>query len=242
MLDTVILGSGYFSAGFALNHEGTLVIEETQLLDPNFCARLSGFAMDAERPSSPDAASLFDTLLKEGVFNNGKMAVNELEPAFCRFLEKRALNILLGSFCTGLKRKDDGFELEICNNEGISRISAKRVIDARVPCGGRMNLLVALKDGTLPRIEGAAPAFYPDQCTLSADLDRVTDINEAKSLILEKFEDALAEAGARIVLTSYRMDGAPIEDAYTDAIGVLHIDERAFGDIFSAYEKGECLV
>lgn len=242
MLDTVILGSGYFSAGFALNHEGALIIEETQLLDPNFCARLSGFDMKAERPRSPDAASLFDTLLKEGVFNNGKMAVNELEPAFCRFLEKRELNILLGSFCTGLKRKDNGFELEICNNEGISHISAKKIIDARIPCGSRMNLLVALKDGTLPRIEGAAPAFYPDQCTLSADLDRVTDINEAKSLILEKFEDALAEAGARIVLTSYRMDGAPIEDAYTDAIGVLHIDERAFGDIFSAYEKGECLV
>ena len=49
------------------------------------------------------------------------------------------------------------------------------------------------------------------------------------------------EAGSRIIVTSYKMSGTPISEAYSDGMGILHVDERAFGDIFSAYEKGECL-
>ena len=41
--ETVILGSGYFSLGYASSHKDTLIIEETQLLDPHFFGTLSGF-------------------------------------------------------------------------------------------------------------------------------------------------------------------------------------------------------
>ena len=57
----------------------------------------------------------------------------------------------------------------------------------------------------------------------------------------DEYKEKLAEVGARIVLTSYRMGGAPIKEAYRDEKGILHIDERAFGDIFGAYAKGGSL-
>ena len=158
-----------------------------------------------------------------------------------RFSEGRGLNILLGSFCTEIKKTEDGFLLEICNNEGLSSVCAERVIDARVPSGNEMNLLLATEKGAYPKLSRVCPAFYPDQCVATLCFDGVYDVNEAKSLVVEKCEKALLESGSRIIVTSYKMSGAPISEAYSDGMGILHVDERAFGDIFSAYEKGECL-
>lgn len=239
--DTVIIGSGYFSAGYALSHKNTLVIEETQLLDPNFCGRLLGFDMKCKRPTERDGGALFDAFEAEGIMGDGKLAVNELEPAFCRFLEGRGLELLLGTVCTEIDKNEGGYRIEICNNEGINEVFAKEVIDARVPFGSTLTLLLATKDGVYPSLDCVRPAFYPDQCVVSLELEGVSDLNEAKSLVLELCEEKLAEVGARIVLTSYRMGGAPIKEAYRDEKGILHIDERAFGDIFGAYAKGGSL-
>ena len=239
--ETVIIGGGYFSAGYALSHKNTLIIEETQLLDPNFCGRLLGFDMICERPEGGDAAALFDAFFKEELIGDGRLSVNELEPAFCRFLEGRGLDFLLGTVCTDIEKTEGGYKLEICNNEGVSDIFAKKVIDTRVPLGNQMILLVELNDGAYPKLDGVRPAFDKNQCIIPVEFEGVTDHNEAKSLALKKCVDALAEVGARIILTSYRMCGAPIKEAYTDEEGILHVDERAFGDIFGAYAKGGSL-
>ena len=239
IFDTVVLGSGYFSLGYAATHENTLIIEDTQLLDPNFYGTLSGFGMKSEKLCAKGAASLYNAFVNEGIVGEDRLAVNELEPALCRFVEGKAPNILLGTFCIGVKKTDCGYEISFCNNEGINRVLAKRVIDTRIACGNRMNILVAVKDQKEPELSAVSKAFYDDQRLIELDFDGNIDINDAKSKALDLVEDELAEAGARIVGTSYRMCGTPITEIYEDENEVLHVDERKFDGIFAAYEKGE---
>ena len=241
LYNTIVIGSGYYSVAYALNHEKTLIIEETQLLDPNFCARLCSFEMDANQPNSPDAKSLFGAFRGEGLLKAGCIAVNELETAFCRFVQGRELNVLLGTVCLEIREHRDGFAVDICNNDGISTLYAKTIIDARVPRGDQLNFLVCTPDSAPPAVEEIHPAFYPDQFRISAPFPGVADINEAKMLALETHEAALAEVGARIILMAYQLDGAPIQQPYTDDNGILHVDERAFGNVFAAYQEGEII-
>jgi hypothetical protein len=195
--------------------------------------------MKTKRPDAKGAQSLYDAFLEDGVIGEDKLAVNELEPSLCRFVSADMPDILFGSFCTEIKKNDEGYELEICNNEGLSTIFAKKVIDARLVGGGKINFLLALCDRKLPDVDGAAKAFYGDQGVVSFCFDGVYDINEAKVLALEAAEEKLSEAGAKIVGSSYRMCGSPVSGSCVDRLGVIHVDERSFGDIFAAYEKGE---
>ena len=236
--ETVILGSGYFALGFAFSHKNTLIIEETQLLDPHFFGTLSGFGCEEQKVCAKGASALREAFEKEGVIGK-RLAVNELEPALCRFAERQMPNILLGSFCTDIKRSGDGFFVEICNNEGVSRVFAHHIIDTRMGKGSKINFLLAVNPKNLPCIEGLSPAFYPDQAVVSLDFDGIYDINEAKSKSLDLLEGALREAGAKIVCSSYRMFCAKVCEPYTDEMGILHIDETSMGGIFAAYEKGE---
>ena len=237
--ETVILGSGYFSLGYASTHKNTLIVEATQLADPNFFGTFDGFGMKTERPGAKGAEKLYDAFFKEGIIGEESLAVNELEPALCRFVSEDIPNVLFGSFCTEIKKNADGYELEICNNEGLSTIFAKMVIDARVSAGNKINILIALTEGRLPDVNGAMKAFYENQGVISLCFDGVYDINKTKLLALEAVEEKLVEVEAKIMGSSYRMCGAPVTDVYEDSLGITHIDERSFGDIFAAYEKGE---
>ncbi len=236
--ETVILGSGYFSLGYATTHENTLIIEDTQLVDPHFFGTLSGVESNVEKPTAIGAAALYEALVNEGVVKAGKLAVNELEPAVCRFIADKKLNVLLGTFCTAIEREGDGYKIEICNNEGLNTVRAQKVIDMRLEYGNRMNLLVAVNDGKIPDLPCVTPAFYDDQRIIELTFAEACDINEAKLRILD-LQNELCKAGARIVCTSYRMFGAPHFEPYTDENGILHVDETAEGGIFAAYEKGE---
>ena len=241
MFDTVILGSGYFSLGFAMNHKNTLIIEDTQLLDPNFYGVLSGFDMKVEKPSAKGAVALYEAFVKEGIVGEHGLAANELEPALCRFVGNKMPGVLLGTFCVGVEKTPDGYEVSLCNNEGVSRIFAKNVIDTRVAYGNCIKFLIAVNDGKEPALSSLYPAFYGDQRVAEVRFDRNIDINDAKSKALDMIGGALSDVGARIVSTSYRMCGAPLTESYEDENAILHVDERSFGDIFAAYEKGETL-
>ena len=237
--DTAVIGSGYFSLGYAQSHKNTLIIEETQLVDPNFFGRLDGFDMVTRRPNAKAAAELYDALDADGVIGEGGLAVNELEPAVCRFLRGKEPDILLGTVCVGIEKERGGYRVSVCNNEGISELHCKRVIDTRIEQGNVMNILIAIKDGKEPRIEGISPAFYGDQRLLTINMGDISDINEAKSRALDIIEDSFKAVGARAVGLSYRMLGASCFEPYTDGDGIFHVDERSFGDIFTAFEKGE---
>ena len=241
MYETVILGCGYFSLGYAYSHDDTLIIEETQLADPHYFGTLEGFGTTCVKPTSVGGAALFDAFGSDGVLANGKLAVNELEPALCRFVKGFEPEILLGSFCTDIKKTLRGYDITFCNNEGLGVVSAKRVIDTRQRGGNRMNLLLAVDESKRLNLENVSNAFYDNQKVWSVELDGTNDINEAKSRIIELYGDSLREAGARIITTSYRMFGEKGVEPYTDETEILKVNEIVWNDPFEAFEKGELL-
>jgi len=239
MYETVILGSGYFSVGYAYAHQNTLIIEETQLADPHFFGTLEGFDADFVKPTSQGAAELYGSFEKDGVLKEGRLAVNELEPALCRFIKNTQPEILLGSFCTEVKKTQKGYNVTLCNNEGIRVVSTRRVIDTRQREGKKINLLLALKDGQIPRLDNVLPSFYEGQKIWKVYFEDECDVNEAKSRILDVYGDRLRECGARIIATSYRMIDDSNPEPCEDAQGIWKVCERSFGNPFAAFEKGE---
>ena len=239
MYETVILGSGYFSFGYAYTHKNTLIIEETQLADPHFFGELRGFELDCVRPTSKGGAELYDAFLNDGVLKDGRLAVNELESAFCRFIKGFEPEILLGSFCTDIEKTDEGYDITVCNNEGLSRVSAHRIIDTRQRGGRSINILLALKDGKMPNVGQIAPAFYGDRAVWSVEFEDETDVNKAKSLILDTYGSLLRECGARIITTSYRMFDKTAHEPIENELGIEEVDENVWNTPFDAFAKGE---
>ena len=81
--DTIIIGSGYFAWGYALTHENTLIVEETQVADRHFGGCLRGFECEAPVLSTEGARALWDHVCTLGLFRNGRLSVTGLEAALC---------------------------------------------------------------------------------------------------------------------------------------------------------------
>lgn len=243
---TIILGSGYFSFGYAATHEDVLIVEATQLADPHCYGTLDGFAWNGKMPDAKGARGLYDALVGDGVVMDGRISVNELESAFCRFLAADMPEILLGTFCTHVDKTEGGYDLTLCNNEGLSHVFAKNVIDTRIGQGNRLGVLVYLAAGKEPCISSVdgvtvavEPAFYNDHRLITLTFKGEVDENRAKQRSLSVIEEGLRASGSKILQMSYRLFGAPILSPWRDDRGVVHIDQRAFGNLFEIYEKGE---
>ena len=243
---TVVLGSGYFSFGYAATHEDVLIVEATQLADPHCYGTLDGFAWNGKVPDSKGARGLYDALVGDGVVSDGRISVNELESAFCRFLATDMSALLLGTFCTCVNKTEDGYDLTLCNNEGLSHVFAKNVIDTRVGLGNRLGVLVYLaagKEPCIPSVDGVTvtvgPAFYDDHRLITLAFEGEVDENRAKQRSLSVIEDSLRASGSKILQMSYCLFGAPVLSPYRDDSGIVHVDQRAFGNLFEMYEKGE---
>ena len=242
----VILGSGYFSFGYAASHKDVLIVEETQLADPHFGGTLSSYAfLDAE-PHAEGAKALLNAFGGEGLIKDARISVNELESALCRFLEKDMPAILLGTFCTAVEKKEAGYCLTLCNNEGLSHVFAKEVIDNRMGRGNRLGILVYLPEGKEPILASASgivsqiePAFFEDQRLITLTFLDNADENQAKQRSLAVIEAGLRAVGGKVLQMSYRLGGAPVFLPYRNEEGILCVNEASFGNVITAYEKGE---
>ena len=74
--DTLIIGSGYSSAGFALTENNCLIAEETEMCDTHFYLPLQCYEYKDFAPSENLSAELFDTFQKFGLFKNSMQNVN----------------------------------------------------------------------------------------------------------------------------------------------------------------------
>lgn len=237
--DTILIGSGYFAWGYALTHENTLIVEETQVADRHFGGCLRGFECKAPVLSTEGARALWDHVCALGLFRDGRLSVTGLEAALCEAFEKRFPEILLGTTCMEICREDGGYALSIHNCEGLGTLRARRVIDTRVTGGQWLNVLICAGEGGLPEGDALSPAFYEGQGVCSFFLPEASDINHAKVLAYDRLRPLLTSVGAKAAQTSYRMYKDSAEAPYIDDLEILHVDETFFGDPFTAFEKGE---
>ena len=138
--DTVIVGSGYYAFGYAMTHENTLIVEETQMADRHYAACLRPF--DASRVEAcGEAAALFESMKAQGIIRDGRVRLAGLEAGLCDFATRFSPRVLLDTVCTGVEKTGEGYRITLFNNEGASEILARRVIDTRVSGGDVLHIL-----------------------------------------------------------------------------------------------------
>ena len=237
--DTVIVGSGFYSFGYAAAHGNTLIVEETHLADRHFSGCLRGFSYADAPLSAPMAKALAAYMREHGIVCGDRICVPALEAGLCAFFADCSFEVLLGTTCTEIEKDGEGYRLLLFNSEGISTVSAKRVIDTRV-CGGNvLNILVQGGIGNIVQEVSISNAFYSGQKILSLHFGNETDINRAKAEAYPRLRELLMPTGATVLQMAYRMYRAEPSVPFIDDKGVWRIDESFFGDPFTAFERGE---
>ena len=130
--DTLIEGCGYFSAGYALARESSVICEERQICDTGFYLPMRTFTHLAYEPRTDEGEAFleyFDTL---GLFKDGEQCLNRFESAFCKFLIKKQIKVYLKCKIVNKKRLDDGtWDVTVQSNAGLSHIYARNVISTK---------------------------------------------------------------------------------------------------------------
>lgn len=210
-VDTLLLGSGYTSIGYAASGADCLIAEEQEIADTHFYLPLRSYRHTPYTPVTEEGRALsgiFDSL---GLFRDGKQNVNGFEPALCRYLEERELPLLFK--CRAVRREEhDGRTLvTLSTNEGLLTVACRRVIDTRSgKRNERMTVLIraceeaaAIAASLLTGWE-MTEAFYPDHYALFAPLSG--DVNVALCRIADALDGA---EGIRIlaVAPAFAADG-----------------------------------
>ena len=242
--DTVILGSGYFSIGYAFNSDSVLIIERTQLADPNFGGTLSGFTFNASAEWTNETQSLYRYYMDKKIVSGISMNSSVSEVGLCAYIEKRNINILLGTECVGIKKLDEGYEITLINNGGYDRLLCKKILDTRYLDGKRyLNVLCrGFADtsalGAPENFEFAVTgAFETEEYVIEFAFADGVNVNVSKVEALRFLEKNFAGCGAQIVQCAYAMHASRLLPAYEyGEIPVVH--EISFGDAFAAFDAG----
>lgn len=236
--DTVIIGGGFFSCGYAAAHKNTLILEASQMLDKTYYGTLRGFESENLLPQTQNSISLCNCFNTLGVLKDNMLYVNALDVALCNFISDDIPDILLGTKCTEIKKEADLFLISYVNNEGRGLAYAEKVIVCTQPKGDFLNVLIE-HTAPLPSIFQSRKAFFENQSVITLYLPNEENVNSAKVTAYNYLARCLPEN--TMVLHMGTFTYSEPQAPYVDQIGVLHIDEFYFGSPIASYAKGETI-
>ena len=129
--DTLIVGCGYGSVGYALANKNTVICEEHQICDTSFYLPMRTFRYTPYAPKTKEGADLQELFDSFSLFKEGVQNTNGFEYAFCKFISEKDLTILLKCRVIRLLQKPDGiYDVTVQTNGGLSHLLAKQVLNA----------------------------------------------------------------------------------------------------------------
>lgn len=240
--DTLIIGSGYASIGYATANKNTLVVEEHQICDTGFYLPMRSFKYKKHTPKTQEGVLLNQVFNDLALFNDNGQNLNGFECALCKYLTINPINILLK--CRVIKNENFGDGLNkvtLYTNEGLTEVLAKKVISSLPQIAKRrMTVLFISKNLDIDKTQilnafsdaVIEPAFYNDRYALHFTvLDK--DENTAKLTVYKKWN--LLNVCAKILYISPVFYG---EDVSNNALSDFNYDNpiHAFE---VGYLKGE---
>ena len=225
MYNTIILGSGYYSAGYALGHENSIIIEKSQLCDINFYGTYSGFCQTEYEPVSQEGKEMKDYFNSLGILRDTKINVNTLESVFCSFIKNKPIKILLNTECISVTQAQGVYCVEIYNNAGLDRLYAKKVIDTRAKNKNQLNVLLELDSegyALFSKKYKVLRAFYEDEYIISYKTDK--DVNTAKLDFYNEWKNTAKLKNSRIISFAYQLSGKNVD--------------LSLGNMFKAFDLG----
>jgi hypothetical protein len=221
--DTLIIGSGYTSAGYSASHPKTIICEEREALDTSFYLPLSGFRYYPYAPKSNEGKRLFEVFCSLSLFDGYVQNTNGFESAFCTYLTERELPVLLKCRVVSKKMLDGGIiDATVQTNEGLTHLFTKKIIDARCKVGDKTLTVLFVADDIegarreiLREFEGATvePAFYDGRCALRIPIFDM-DENTVKPFIYKKWQTLTSGAKILFIAPAFSLlgDGNPMAD------------------------------
>ena len=108
--DTLIVGCGYGSVGYALARKNTVICDEHQICDTSFYLPMRTFRYTPYAPKTKEGADLQEFFDSFSLFKESVQNVNGFEYAFCKFISEKDLTILLKCRVTDAARGSAAYE------------------------------------------------------------------------------------------------------------------------------------
>lgn len=128
--DTLLIGSGYASLGFALTRRNCVIIECQQSADTRFYLPLKSFKATNYSPKTKLGKELNQLYSEKGFYKNDMINLNGLECGFCEFISRFNVDIFFKSRVISINKIEELYEVSIIGVNGITTLKAKHVIDS----------------------------------------------------------------------------------------------------------------
>ena len=219
----LIIGSGYFSIGYAAACPDTVVCEEHQICDTSFYLPLRTFRYKPYSPKTEEGARLLSIFNSLSLFGENEQNANGFEFALCKYVSQNQLNILLKCRVIRTERREDGiYDVTAQTNEGLTHLFAEKITDTTGGTGEKYYTVLFVcddiekeKEKLLSAFGGAKieSAFYPRRYAIHI-LANSADENRIKLDIYKKWRSL--DIDAKILYMAPVFYGAKSSDKLCD--------------------------
>ena len=129
--DTLIIGCGYASVGYALAKGNCLIVEEGETADTYFYLPLKDYIAKDYTPVCQEAKQLKCIFEQMNIYGDGMINLNKLECAFCEFISQTNVKIYFRTNVVEIKKQKDGYVATLLTVNGLTDVKAKKILDAR---------------------------------------------------------------------------------------------------------------
>ena len=207
--DSLIVGSGYSSVGYASANANTLICEEHQICDTGFYLPMRTFRYVPYVPRSAVGEELFRIFNSLSLFDGKCQNLSGFEYAISRYIADKGINLLLRCRAVNISPLPDGIlDVTLSCSEGLVHVLTRKIIDTTAT-GGRKKYTVLFvtdkieteRDKILAALDGAQiePAFYKGRYALHLSPES-TDENLVKLEIYKKWKSL--DTSAKILYMS----------------------------------------
>ena len=231
--DTLIIGSCYFSAGYAAANPRTVICEEHQICDTSFYLPMRSFRHTPYSPITEEGATLLHRFHALSLFRGNEQNTNGFEFAFCQYIAEKKPELLLKCRVIHIKQQTDGiYDVTVQTNHGLEHLFAEKILDTTDRSDQKHFTVLFVcddiqkaKDKLLAAFNGAQiePAFYKGRYALHMAVGN-TDENRIKLGVYKTW--CSLDTDAKILYMAPVFYGAPSPIATCDS----HYDNpiRAF--------------
>lgn len=128
--DTLIIGSGYSSIGYAAACPSTVICEEHQICDTHFYLPLRSFCYKHYSPKTEEGALLLNIFESLALFRDNEQNANGFEFAMCKYVVQKQLDILLKCRIISIVRQPNLiYDVTVQTNEGLTHLFAENILN-----------------------------------------------------------------------------------------------------------------
>ena len=198
--DTLLIGCGFLSAGYATEKKNTCIVEEHQMCDSAFTLTVPSFCYSPYVPKTIEGERLFEIFRSLSLFSEKQQNTSAFECALSKYLLAEDIRPTLKCRVIEQKKREDGlFEVSVQTNGGLDTLFARKVIDTTPHIVNKqMTVLFVSEDyedvsGTLSTLfpdSSSECAFYDGRYAVHIPIPDEYDENTAKVYIYKKWNEA----------------------------------------------------